>query len=168
MGRTSATVELTPERRSGLAAYAAGVWSRSEARAACLELQDQHGQSSPLLLWRLWTIEQKRPVDTGVIESAVAATRRWENGVIRPLREARRRLKEPSPLIPNTVRENIREEVRAAELNAEIALLNALENMTSEPDERQDDSLSALLELSAIWGASAPMASLRRLAAAAL
>ena len=143
--------------------YATAVWGRPGVEAACLELQDAHGQSPPLLLWRLWAIAQRRSVDVAVVENAVAATRRWENTVAAPLRAVRRGLKIPLPVVSGAVCMELRDTVRALELDAERALLDALEGLAPCPGDSADDALSALLELAAIWGASAPIATLRRL-----
>ena len=144
--------------------YAAEVWGRPDVEAVCLELQDVHGQSPPLLLWRLWAMAQGRAADIAVVECAVAAARRWENGVTGPLRAARRSLKGLLPVAPDAVRADLHAKVAAAELDAERALIDALERLTPAPGgDSAGDGLSALLELAAIWGAPAPIAILRRL-----
>lgn len=165
MGR--ATTKPDGERSLTLWAYATDVWRRPDVEPACLELQNAYGHSPPLLLWRLWAIEQRRPLDIATIENAVAATRRWENTVTRPLRAVHQSMKSALPVVHDQARADIRGKIRAVELDAERALLDALDGLTPAPGERRDDGLSALLELAAIWGSSAPIFDLRRLLGAA-
>ncbi len=143
--------------------YAAEVWGRPDVEAVCLDLQDTHGQSPPLLLWRLWAIARRRGVDVAVVEHAVAAARRWDHAVTGPLRAARRGLKSALPAVAAAVRAELHGKVGLVELEAERALLDALERLTPDPGDSTEDGLSALVELAAIWGAPAPIATLRRL-----
>lgn len=143
--------------------YATTTWGRPDVEAVCLDLQDAHGQSPPLLLWRLWAIAEGRSVDVALTEQAVAAARRWDNAVTGPLRAARRGLKSAMPAVAEAVRAELHGKVGVVELQAERALLDALGGLTPEPGGNADDRLSALVELAAIWGAPAPIATLRRL-----
>ncbi len=143
--------------------YAESVWRRPQVEAACLALQETYGQSPPLLLWRLWAVSEGRSLDVPTIENAVAAARRWESNVVRPLRDIRHRLKGDLPIVSRSARVKFADSLRAAELDAEHLLLDALEALASEGMGRGADGLSALLELAAIWGAAAPIAALRRL-----
>lgn len=148
--------------------YATAVWGRPDVEAVCLDLQDAHGQSPPLLLWRLWAIARRRSIDVAAIEHAVAAARRWDHAVTGPLRASRRGLKSALPAIAAAVRADLHDRVGVVELEAERALLDALEELTPQTGESADDRLSALVELAAIWGAPAPIATLQRLVEASL
>ena len=164
MGRITANENR--ERSLALWDYAADVWRRPDVEPVCLALQDNHGHSPPLLLWRLWAVDQRRPLGVATIEQAVAAARRWETVVTRPLRAVHQGMKAILPAVSDDSRAEIRGKVRAVELDAERALLDALENLAPPPGVRMDDGLSALLELAAIWGAAGPISDLRRLLAA--
>jgi uncharacterized protein (TIGR02444 family) len=148
--------------------YALAAWRRPAVEAACLDLQTAHAQSEPLLLWRLWTLAEGRPVDDAMLEIAVAAARTWESAVIGPLRLARGALKTASPGVPDEARMATREQVRAAELATEHMLLDALDAVTPAPAGHQAEPLAALTNLAAAWGAPAPTDALNRLLAAAL
>jgi len=164
MGRVIAKRDIG--RELTLWAFAKEAWDKARVESLCLSLQDEHGQSPPLLIWRLWALRERRPLDIGVIENAVAAARRWENAVVRPLRSARLATATGLPVVSAKSRSKLRDSLRAVELEAERALLDALEAITPPPDGRRDDGLSALLELCAIWGSPAPMQDLRQLHAA--
>ena len=106
---------------------------------ACLALQDSYGQNVPFLLWAAWS----HP-DEATLKQGRQIARDWDRAVTGPLRSVRRELK------GSTSHEELREDIKAAELKAERALLEAL------------------TAASTAWGAgaAAPTAALRRLAAA--
>lgn len=93
---------------------------RGDVPDICLDLQDAHGQNVPLLLWAAWCANQGIHAD---LSQAVPVVRTWDD-VIAPLRVARRRLK---PLDHET----LRTAVKAVELQAEKALLDALAHKTN-------------------------------------
>lgn len=132
--------------------WAVSAYDRPPAAAACLALQDNHGQNVSLLLWALWA----RPDDATAKRGAQAA-KEWDRTVLAPLRGVRRALK------GSEAGETLREDVKAAELKAERLLLEALEPLTS-PSEREP--IEALVSASTAWGAgaSAPRQALLRLA----
>jgi uncharacterized protein (TIGR02444 family) len=146
--------------------FAVSRYARGDVAAACLALQDDHGQCAPLLLWRLWAID--RPVGSEVLAAAVGAARSWDAAVVAPLRAVRRRLRAPLAAVGDDMRLAVRETVQAAELTAERRLLDALEALTPVPDGREADPAAALAELTRAWGAAAPAEPLDRLAAAVL
>ena len=121
---------------------------------ACLALQDSYGQNVPFLLWAAWS----HP-DEATLKQGRQIARDWDRAVTGPLRSVRRELK------GSTSHEELREDIRAAELKAERALLEALEPLAKR---RKGDVFEALIAASAAWGAgaAAPQAALRRLAAA--
>jgi uncharacterized protein (TIGR02444 family) len=116
----------------------------------CLELQDQHGQNVPLLLWAAWA----RSNDRALAARAAGLARAWESAAIGPLRAARRGLRLPTPPVPDPAREALRAQVQAAELDAERILLETLETLGS-PQSAGDPGL-ALTTVSAAWGTTAP------------
>ena len=137
-----------------LAAYA-----RPGVPEACLHLQDEHGQNTPLLLWAVWA-EVKDPE---LLARAADLAHRWETLAILPLRAVRRALKAPAPPVPDSDRESFREDVKAAELHAERVLMETLEGLTGHQGGAH--ALDALEAASAAWG---PMASPDALAALAV
>lgn len=147
----------------GLWDWAVAVYARPGVEAACLELQDDHGQNVPLLLWGVWA----GATDPDLAAEAAHAARHWEQAVVGPLRIARRALKSPAPAIAEAGRERLRQEVKAAELAAERLLLEGLEMLTPAPTPGGDAvrPLAALWAASAAWGTSpdAPLAALAEL-----
>lgn len=146
--------------------HAVSRYSRPDVQALCLELQDTHGQCVPLLLWRLWTLDEGRAVDDGLVAAASAFARNWSGRVVAPLRSVRRSLKAPSPPAPRAAVVALGRDIQAAELAAERLLLDALESLSPPPGARPAPA-DALDVLAAAWGTPAPEMLLQRLRIAA-
>jgi uncharacterized protein (TIGR02444 family) len=108
---------------TGLWDWAVATYARPGVADACLQLQDEHAQSVPLLLWALWSAEAGRTPD---LLTGAATARAWEEEVVGPLRRLRRALK---ALDPEPDREAVRDQVKAVELDAERRLLAQLERL---------------------------------------
>ena len=145
--------------------FALSLYARPGVEAACLTLQDDHDQSVPLLLWRLWA--RGRRVDASTLGSAVALARDWDQRVVAPLRTVRRGLAAPAPPIADAARLSLRETVKASELAAERLLLESLETLTPNDVAKGKTAIDALAELAEVWSPHAPIALLTHLAAAA-
>jgi len=133
-------------------AYALAAWERPGVSKACLRLQDRHGQCVVLLLWGAWAAIEGRNVDIPTTRSAVALARTWESDVIAPLRAARRALGTAAEVTDDEARDL----ARAAELDAEHTLMNALEALTPPPSsvERVGGLGRQLAALMGIWNGS--------------
>jgi uncharacterized protein (TIGR02444 family) len=135
-------------------------YARPGVPEACLELQDQHGQNTSLLLWAVWA----EAADSELLARAAEAARRWEAVAVAPLRVVRRALKPHLPPIDDAGREGLREDVKAVELRAERVLMETLEAMTD--GQGGAHALAALEAASRAWGNAAPAPALAALAAA--
>jgi uncharacterized protein (TIGR02444 family) len=148
------------------------VYGQAGVAPACLALQDRHGLDVNVLLLCCWLGHcqkaKPRPAEIARLADAVAA---WHNDVVRPLRQARRRLKAPGPAIAPALAEALRQEVKRLELDAEhieqlalaaqlpgavapatpqaenaaAALSFYLDRVGVSPDETDRENLSALL-----------------------
>jgi len=145
--------------------FARAAYGRPGVKSACLELQDVHGQSVCLLLWRLWTLAERRPVEPQGVLAAAAIARDWEGGVIAPLRAVRRRLEDPPGGASVAGVRRLRALAQRGELSAERLLLRALEAMTPAPGADAREIVAALHDLARAWGAGAPWGLLEQLAA---
>lgn len=143
--------------------FVCSTYARPGVSGACLDLQDVHAQCVPFLLWRMWTLAERRPVDEALLATAVAAARAWEVAAVTPLRDVRRRLKHPAPPVEDAARIDLRDEVKSAELAAERILLDTLEALTPAPGGDQLDWAPALAATAAAWDPAIPGDALRRL-----
>ncbi len=144
----------------GLWDWAVAVYGRPGVQDACLALQDAHGQDVPLLLWAVWA----QVDDPALAARAAGLARDWDALAVNPLRAVRRALKPGFEGIADPAREALRNEVKAAELAAERALLQALEGLGGPGGAA--NGLESLRTVSAAWKKSPPVDALAVLAAA--
>ena len=111
--------------------FAVAIHAEPGVDAGLLDLQDNHGQCVSYLLWAVWTARMGRPVSQAQRASAAELARAWESEVGGPLRAARRNLKRSRPPMSDEAREALRSQVKAVEMDAERALIEALEATTS-------------------------------------
>jgi uncharacterized protein (TIGR02444 family) len=143
--------------------FAVAAWRRPAVEAICLDLQDVHGQSPALLLWRGWTLTENRVVGPACLANAVEIARDWEGETLRPLRALRRRLTAPSESVADAAREAVRRRILEAELEAEHALIDALEALETPVAGGGERRLEAMIALAEAWRPPAPAAALARL-----
>jgi uncharacterized protein (TIGR02444 family) len=143
--------------------FAVAAWGRPGVEAICLDLQNVHDQCPALLLWRLWTLEENRAVDSKGLARAVTTARGWDIEVLRPLRAIRQRLAAPSGSVADAAREVVRRRLLDAELEAEHALVEALEGVQTPGAGGAPQRLRAMIDLAEAWRPPAPSATLARL-----
>ena len=102
-----------------------------EVGAACIELQDRCNVDVNVLLFLLFLAQQGRTVSPEEAGRVDAAVREWREGVVKPLRAARRNLR-PSPgSISMEGAEGLRANVKRIELEAERLQQETLERSFS-------------------------------------
>lgn len=142
-------------------AWAAGAYARPEVSDLCLQLQDEHGQNIPFLLWAVWVGD----IPHARLAAGAALTQDWERRVVGPMRSVRRALKPAHPKIAEAAREGLREDVKACELRAERVLMEVLAEGGQGP---KSDPAERLTAASRAWGGPPPPAALIESLAAAL
>lgn len=96
------------------------VYRQPGVAPACLRLQDTYDADVNLLLYFCWLGGRRAaPLDADEVEAIVRATADWRDGVVRPLRAVRRRLKEAFDAVPATLSEPLRSEIKRVELESE-------------------------------------------------
>ena len=100
--------------------FALAVYRAKGVSAACLNLQERHGIDINLMLFCLWLGESGRGALTETEMLAVmAASDRWHKVVVKGLRLVRRALKDGFADAPAQLRDALRAEVQATEIDAE-------------------------------------------------
>ena len=150
--------------REALWPYALEVYGRPGVEALLLELQDDHGQCAPFLLWSLWMAASGRAADAAGVRHAAELARSWQDAAIAPLRRLRRDLKTAEAPGAAAPRERLRTGVKSLELEAERMLLQMLESASPPPGETPRKALPALADAVRAWGGEAPTAALEQLA----
>ncbi|WP_419319857.1 TIGR02444 family protein [Caulobacter sp. ErkDOM-E] len=142
--------------------WALAAYARQDVAAACLNLQDAHGQNVPYLLWAAWAAGEGRVADA---KAAAGLMKQWDAEVGAPLRGVRRALKAPFPAVADTAREPFRETLKAVELQGERVLMESLEAMSG-PSGPPLDVLAGLIAAAAASGDPPRTSALERLATA--
>lgn len=96
------------------------VYHREGVGAACLHLQERHGVDVNVMLFCLWLGDTGRGVMTAEeLDALRAAVEEWHRVVVRGLRSVRTAMKSDFPNVPDKLRESVRGQVQAAEINSE-------------------------------------------------
>ncbi len=98
--------------------FSLAVYGREGVAPACLALQDRHGLDVNLLLFGLWAGTRGRALAAAELDGLIAAARPWQQGVVAPLRAARRWLKGQRP-VPGQSAAILRGAIKERELDAE-------------------------------------------------
>ncbi len=144
--------------------WAVAAYGADGVADACLTLQDAHDQNVPLLLWGAWNAATGRRPDADDVEAACDTARAWQSAAIAPLRAVRRTLKSPIPDIDDGPRLALREQVKAAELQAERLLMAALEPLAPAPSGAPRPLIDGLVEVARGWSGVTPRPALIALA----
>jgi len=107
--------------------FALDVYGCAGVPAAAVLLQDRCGVDVDVLLLAAFVGAAKGlSFTTRQAAAARAGTHRWQDDVVVPLRTLRRRLKDGPPPAPNPATAALREQIKAAELAAEMIELAEL------------------------------------------
>jgi len=99
--------------------------------AACIELQDRCGVDVNVLLFLLFLADQNRVISAEDAARIDAQARPWREGVVVPLRAARRSLRTPIGAFDRDAAETLRGNVKRIELEAERIQQETLEQTNS-------------------------------------
>ena len=94
-------------------------YAAPDVAPACIELQDQAGVDVNLLFFLLWNAGEKRTFNASQVAELDLKIGVWRDLVVIPLRQVRRSLKSPAPVVPAAAAEEFRTRIKAAELEAE-------------------------------------------------
>ena len=102
--------------------YASQLYQQPGIQECCLELQDNYRLDIPYTLFMCWYGRYYGMIDAALAEKSLRLSQTISDAVVKPLRQARRWMKQDWPLTP------LREQIKTAELAAELALLGELES----------------------------------------
>lgn len=109
--------------------FAVEIYGRQGVADACLDLQDRCGLDVDLLLFAVWSaVAGPGQLDVGAFRECIELTDAWREQLVKPLRALRRRSGGGFDRIPAAKTKAIGEQLQAAELAAERAELELLEN----------------------------------------
>jgi uncharacterized protein (TIGR02444 family) len=99
---------------------------------ACIELQDRARVDVNVLFFLLWNASERRALDAadvGRVERAIGA---WREIAVVPIRNVRRALKSPPPVMAPDAAEGFRTRIKAVELEAERLQQEALYDLAQD------------------------------------
>jgi len=145
--------------------WALKTYDKGRVSEICLELQDDHGQCVPLLLWAIWLGTKNLIVEVAMAETAANMARAWVEEVLIPVRGVRRRLKHSVRDMEDAPRLHVREQIKALELEVERQLMLGLAGLTGAAPDRSDTShcLENAVVVARSWLTKVPRAALARL-----
>lgn len=119
--------------------FSVALWADEAARAALLRLQDRHAPRTDvdvnLLLFCVWAAAAGHgELTNGEILGAVTAMAKWRDGVVLPLRAARRSLGQGVDPVPPVLAADLRAAVADAEREAERVEQAMLERLIEAGD----------------------------------
>jgi uncharacterized protein (TIGR02444 family) len=118
-----------PVRKSPFWRFSVKFYALPGVAPACIELQDQAKVDVNVLFFLLWNATEKRAlsaVDVDEVERAIGA---WRDMTVVPIRNVRRALKSPPPVMAADTAEGFRTRIKAVELEAERLQQEALYDM---------------------------------------
>jgi uncharacterized protein (TIGR02444 family) len=86
---------------------------------ACIELQDRASVDVNVLFFLLWNATQNRALDNAEVAELDRTIGAWRDMAVVPLREVRRALKSPPPVMAPEAAEGFRTRIKQVELEAE-------------------------------------------------
>jgi uncharacterized protein (TIGR02444 family) len=99
--------------------FSLGFYRQVGVPEACLALQDGCGVDVNIVLFLLWTATLRRHLEVSETRALADKVRAWQNEVVVPIRNLRRFLKTPPPLLDVGTAELFRTKVKAVELESE-------------------------------------------------
>lgn len=136
--------------------FSLSVYGKPGVPNACLTLQNRHGLDVNLVLFCLWLATDSHCLAEAEVEEAIALSNAWRQKMISPLRALRTEMKEwpseegVSAFSRRTDFEELRNKVKAVELEAERWQQQMLTSIAGRSEASEDDCLfgfSASLDL---------------------
>jgi len=106
--------------------FSLGFYRQPGVGEACIRLQDEAGVDVNVLFFLLWHAALERSLSRAEIEAVEQRIAPWREQVVVPLREIRRAIKIPPPVIEAGTSEAYRTKVKGLELEAERLQQEAL------------------------------------------
>ena len=120
----------TPVSKSPFWRFSVKFYAVPGVAPACIELQDQANVDVNVLFFLLWNATAKRALNAAEVDEVEQSIGAWRDMTVVPIRNLRRALKSPPPVMAADVAEGFRTRIKAVELEAERLQQEALYAMT--------------------------------------
>lgn len=115
-----------------------------QVETACLNLQDTVNADVNIILYCCWMGEQRHALSSEQLKLLMETTDPWQNSILKPLRNARRMMKQHIIAMPAELLEQTINNMSEMEINAERMEQQALEKAIDTDSLPVDDSRSPL------------------------
>ena len=106
-------------KQTDFPAYSIALYGREKVEESCLRLQDEYGLDVNAVLFCYWFGARHGVIGEDLWAQIDETSSQWQSRLIRPLREARRWLKNPG-FEPDQEQLELRERIKADEIAAEL------------------------------------------------
>ena len=118
-----------PVNKSPFWQFSVKFYAQPGVAQACIDLQDQVGVDVNILFCLLWNATQSRALDNAEVAALERDIGAWRDMAVVPLRNVRRALKTPPPVMAPQAAEEFRTRIKAVELEAERLQQEAMYNL---------------------------------------
>jgi uncharacterized protein (TIGR02444 family) len=115
-----------PTRKSPFWRFSVKFYAVPGVAPACIELQDNAGVDVNVLFFLLWNASQNRALNDSEVANLDRMIGAWRDMTVVPIRNVRRALKSPPPVLAAEAAEGFRTRIKAVELEAERLQQEAL------------------------------------------
>ena len=119
-----------PESKSPFWRFSVKFYAEPGVAQACIDLQDQAGVDVNILFFLLWNATQGRALGNTEVADLERSIGAWREMAVVPLRNVRRALKSPPPVMAPDAAEGFRTRIKAVELEAERLQQEAMYALT--------------------------------------
>ena len=124
------TAEAAPAAKSPFWRFSVKFYAEPGVAQACIDLQDQAGVDVNILFFLLWNAAQGRVLGNAEVADLERSIGAWRDMAVVPLRNVRRALKSPPPVMAPDAAEGFRTRIKAVELEAERLQQEAMYALT--------------------------------------
>src|SRR4051794_40475133 len=107
-----------PESKSPFWRFSVKFYQVPGVAPACIELQDQAGADVNVLFFLLWLATKSRTLSKEQVAEIERGIGAWREMAVVPIRNVRRALKSPPPVMSTEAAEGFRTRIKAIELEA--------------------------------------------------
>jgi uncharacterized protein (TIGR02444 family) len=117
-------------RKSPFWRFSVKFYAEPGVAQACIDLQDQAGVDVNILFFLLWNATQSQALNDAEVAELERGIGAWRDMAVVPLRNVRRALKTPPPVMASQEAEGFRTRIKAIELEAERLQQEAMYSLT--------------------------------------
>ena len=129
--------------RSPFLEFSIRFYGRPGVAPALLELQDRDGIDVNMFLFALWAASTGKRWDDAAVMQTDRLIKSWRDDIVVPLRSVRRALRETPRGFDAEAAQNIRRQIKEAELEAEFLQQNAMAECDLPPSDLPPRTLAA-------------------------